>query len=93
MVVMMRAAVRMGLCPSADLDALLARLSAEGLPTECPYGARELCAAASADKKCSGSQITLVVPYGIGDCRLMKIGVDELEAFFAKGLNAYEASN
>lgn len=87
MIVMMRAATVLGLCPSEDLEALIACLRAEGLPTECPYSARTLCAAASADKKRTGGEIALVVPYGIGDSRLLSIPVDELEGFLAKGLN------
>lgn len=87
MAVVTRAAVRAGLCPASDLDSLLSLLTSLSLPTECPYTARELCAIASADKKRSGAHITLVVPYGIGDCRLERIELDALEDFVAMGLN------
>lgn len=86
MVIVTRAAVSMDLCPPSDLDELVALLQKEGLPTECPYTAEALAAVASADKKRTGSAITLVVPYGIGDSRLLKIPVEELQDFIAKGL-------
>ena len=87
MVIVTRAAVAMGLCPAADLDALMALLQAEGLPTECPYDdAAALAELATADKKRAGDTVTLILPYGIGDSRLHKLPVGELEAFIRKGL-------
>ena len=86
MVCVMRAAIRMGLCPAEDLDELIALLSAEGLPTECSFDAKELAHAASADKKRAGASLTLILPYGIGDSRPYKVSVSELEAFIEKGL-------
>lgn len=86
-VVVMRAAVRARLCPATELDELISLLRELSLPTECPYTARQLCDIASADKKRSGDHITLVVPYGIGDCRLKRLKLDALEDFVASGLN------
>lgn len=86
MVIVTRAAVAMGLCPEADLAELIALLQQEGLPVACEYTAQELSAVASADKKRTGDTITLVVPYGIGKSRLMKIPMAELLDFIAKGL-------
>lgn len=86
MTVVTRAAVNMGLCPQADLDSLMEILKKNRLPTSCPYGACELSEAASADKKRAGDSITLVIPYGIGNSRLVKIPVCELPAFIGKGL-------
>ncbi len=86
MVIVMRAAVKLGLCPSADLDALCAMLTEAGLPTRCDFGAEELAAAASADKKRAGDTLSFVVPYGIGDSRLYPLPVSEAAAFIAKGL-------
>ena len=87
MVIVTRAAVRMGICPASDLDALIERLQAEGLPTTCAYTAHQLSAVASADKKREGESITLIVPHGIGDCRPERIAIDNLEDWIAKGLN------
>lgn len=87
MVIVTRAAVRMGICPASDLDALIECLQSEGLPTTCAYNAHQLCAVASADKKREGESITLIVPHGIGDCRPERIAIDNLEDWIAKGLN------
>ena len=86
MVIVTRAAVAMGLCPSEDLEALCELLRAEGLPIDCPFSADELAEVASADKKRAGSSITLVIPYGIGDSRLVKTPMEALRDFIAKGL-------
>ncbi len=81
MVTVMRAATAHGLCPAGDLDALLALTSKLGLPVECPYGTKEIAAAACSDKKRSGDTLTLVVPYAIGDCRPYPMSADELQAW------------
>lgn len=86
MVIVMRAACRMGLCNARELDELIQLLASEGLPTDCPYSAKELAAVASADKKRAGESINLVVPYSIGDSRLLPLPVADLCDFIAKGL-------
>ncbi|MBO7762468.1 MAG: 3-dehydroquinate synthase, partial [Clostridia bacterium] len=86
MVIVTRAAVAMGLCPKADLQELIALLQANHLPVECPFDAKELASAASADKKRAGDMLSLVVPYGIGDSRLYRLPVASLTDFIAKGL-------
>lgn len=86
MVIITRAAVRMGLCPEEDLRELIDLLRANHLPVTCPFGAEQLAEAASADKKRAGGSITLVVPFGIGDSRLQKVPVEELILWIRKGL-------
>ncbi len=86
MVIVMRAAVREGLCQKEELDKLIALLKKQGLPTECAFTAQQLTAVATADKKRAGDSINLVVPYAIGDTRLLKLPVLELCTFIAKGL-------
>ncbi len=86
MAIATRAAVKMGLCPQKELDELISLLEKEGLPTSCGYTAAELASVATTDKKRKGNSITLVVPYAIGDTRLLSIPIDELESFIAKGL-------
>lgn len=86
MVIAMRGAIEMGLCPAEDLDDLVDMLRIAGLPTECDFSAEELCAVATSDKKRVGGSITLVLPYGIGDSRLYEIKVSELCGFIEKGL-------
>ena len=85
-VVVTKMAVALGLCPENDLELIRDLLDSEGLPTHCDFGAKELAAIATADKKRSGDTITLIVPYGIGNCRPLKISVNELEAYIEKGL-------
>ena len=86
MVIVTRAAVRLGVCPEEDLASLLSLLSSIGLPTECPYSAEELTRVALADKKRMGDTITLVVPFGIGESKLYPLAVNELSEFIGKGL-------
>ena len=86
MVIITRAAVAQGLCDATALDELISLIQKTGLPTECPFLAGELAAVALSDKKRQRDTINLVVPYAIGDTRLLTISVDELEAFISKGL-------
>ena len=44
----------------------------------CPYTVQQICAASVNDKKRSGDYITLVMAFGIGDCRPVKIEIDKL---------------
>ena len=86
MAIIMRAAVSLGLCPASDLDNLLGMLNSYGLPVECSYSACELAEIAMGDKKRAGGSITLVMPYGIGDSRLYRVSINELEDIFRRGL-------
>ena len=86
MVIVTRAAVKLGYCPSEDLERLVKSLRDASLPTSCEFDADKLASAALRDKKRAGESITLVVPFGLGDSRLVKIPVNELRAFIAKGL-------
>lgn len=86
MVIVMRAAVKMGLCGSEELDELIDVIQAAELPVSCDFTAEALTAVATSDKKRAGDSISLVVPYAIGDSKLLKIPVSELCAFIEKGL-------
>ena len=88
MVIVTRLAHRLGLCPAEELEELIALLKQEGLPTDCPYSAEELCEIATADKKRSGETLTLIIPYGIGNSRLYAVPVDQLPSYIQKGLSA-----
>lgn len=88
MVIITRAAVKMGVCESETLTALIALLEKYGLPTECPFTAEQLYAVALSDKKRAGGTITLVVPYGVADSRLVTVPVDALEGYIRAGLAA-----
>jgi len=86
MAIMLRAATKLGHCSKSDSDEAISLLKAYGLPTECPYSARELADIALNDKKRQGGSITLVMPYGIGDSRLYTVPVDSLEDVFKAGI-------
>lgn len=57
-----------------------------GLPTEVPFGASELAAAALSDKKRRGDVISLVFPDRIGHCLIEDAAVSELERIIALGM-------
>ncbi len=85
-VCVMRAAVADGLCSMCELSSLISLFRSLGLPTECTYSASALADVASTDKKRKGDSITLAVPYAIGDTRLVKMPLSELQVFISKGL-------
>lgn len=86
MVIITRAAVKTGICEAETLNALIALLKKYGLPTECPFTTEQLYAAALSDKKRTGNSITLVVPYGVADSRLVTVPADALEEYIRAGL-------
>jgi 3-dehydroquinate synthase len=86
MVLIARAAERLGWCASPCAGRIAAVLERNGLPVSTEYSAKELAAAALSDKKRTGGDITLVVPERIGRCSLKKVPVTELESIFAAGL-------
>ena len=43
-----------------------------------PYSLEQICQEATQDKKISGENLTLIMPYGVGDCRPVKMKIDEL---------------
>ena len=88
MVIITRASEHMGICEVGTLKALTALLDKYHLPTECPFTTEQLYAVALSDKKRAGGTITLVVPYGVADARLVTVPVDALEAYIRRGLMA-----
>ena len=86
MAIIARAATAMGYCPAEDTAEILALLSSYGLPTESPYNATDLAEIALSDKKRNGGSINLIIPFGIGNSKIHKISVTELEGFFGKGI-------
>ena len=86
MVIITRAAEDMGICQAGTLAALTALLETYHLPTECPFTTEQLYAIALSDKKRAGGSITLVVPYGVADSRLVTVPVDALESYIRAGL-------
>ncbi len=86
MVIMTRASERSGVAAPGTTDALCTLLTKYHLPLSCPFTAEELYISAISDKKRTGRDITLVVPYGIADSRLTTVPVDALEGYIRLGL-------
>lgn len=86
MVIAAKAAAAMGICSEAVAEEIKELTAANGINTDCPYSAPQLAAASYADKKRSGSKITLVLPEKMGSCILYPMDTDCLEAFYADGL-------
>lgn len=85
-VIATRIAIALNLCPDNELDEVITILKNANLPTKCPFTASELVSVATADKKRSGDSINLILPCGIGNCKLHKVQLSELESIIAKGL-------
>lgn len=81
MVLASRAAGRLGYGPVGTLDAVLAACRRFGLPTECPYAAGELYAAATGDKKRDLDRIDVVVLEEVGRAKTVRLGLDGLRSF------------
>lgn len=83
-----RIARSMGLCGPEVEAGIAAALTAGGLPLAAPYGAAELAAAAMADKKRAGGEITLVLPREIGRCELVRVPAADMEELARVALGA-----
>jgi 3-dehydroquinate synthetase len=46
-----------------------------------PYTKDKLASACASDKKARGDTINLIIPYGIGDCRIYPVLLKDLEDF------------
>ena len=67
-----------GFCEKGTAQALIRVLDQYHLPTEIPYDAAEIAAAAMADKKNTGKTLRIIVPEKIGKCRIQTISAEEL---------------
>ena len=86
MAIMARAAVKKGYLKEEDARTLEAKLQAFGLPTGTNFAAVELADAAMRDKKASQRTIDLIVPHAIGDCRIVRIDIADLQEWIETGL-------
>ena len=86
MAIMTRASVKMGLCYESALSSLLPLLDKFGLPKDTEFTAKALASGALGDKKRTGDSINVILAYGVGDARICKVSVGELEEIFRKGL-------
>lgn len=86
MLLMSRAAERMGLCEQGLSQRIENALRALQLPACCPFSAEELANAALHDKKRKGESITLVLPEQAGKCFFYTIPTRELLPLLRLGL-------
>ncbi len=88
MTIITRASERAGSCAAGTTEALCALLEQYHLPQSCPFTTEQLYAAALSDKKRDGGSLTLVVPYGVADSRLVTCPIEMLESYIRLGLDA-----
>ena len=86
MVLACRAAERLGYSPAGTLATVLDACRRFRLPTECPYTASELYAAATGDKKRDGGSIDVVVLEETGRARTVRLDMGGLRAFVEAAL-------
>ena len=86
MVLVTRAAERLGYSPEGTLDTVIAGNRKYGLPVDCPYTAAQLYDAATGDKKRSGGEIDVVVLEAVGRARTVRLTMEGLQAFVEAAL-------
>ena len=86
MIILTRAAERMGVCVPGVLGRLKIALEAFGLPTDCSYPADALAEAALGDKKRHGDEVTLILPKAVGECVLYPVKTSDLLGIVRLGL-------
>jgi len=86
MVLAARAGEKMNLSPAGTLRAVLAANRKYGLPTECPYTAEEIYAAATSDKKRDQGNIDVVVLERVGHARTVRLDMEGLRDFVEAAL-------
>ena len=69
-----------------DAGRILQILAQFGLPLKTDYSAKELFTCALSDKKRSGGTVSLILPFSIGNCRIVPTPVENLLYFIEEGL-------
>ena len=81
-----RAAAAMDYCSADACRKILNTVERFGLPVSTEYDASALFSCALSDKKRSGSHVDLIVPYEIGDCRIIPMELTQIRSFIQAGL-------
>lgn len=71
-------ALRHNLIDQTTFDGMISAVKKCAGEIECPYSVKDICEAALTDKKRSGDKITVIMPFGVGDCRPVSVNVNEL---------------
>lgn len=90
MAIITKAGTKRHICKDTAYDMLITTLINFNLPTGVPkesrYNARNLYESALSDKKRSGGSVNLIIPEDIGQCRIEKIPVSQLQDVIESGL-------
>ncbi len=86
MYIVTKAFEKRGLCKEGTCDILVQMLDKFSLETKCNYTAQTLCKIAQNDKKSESDGINLVVPKALGECDVIKVGMEELLNIFSEGM-------
>ena len=81
-----RASAKKGLCSNACTESIVEILKKFELPTNTKFSANVLYKPALSDKKRSGNSLNLVIPYDIGDSRIIKTDVSDLITYIEAGI-------
>ena len=85
MAVIARAAAKRGICTADTAARITDILKTYGLPVETEFTAEALYGAMLADKKISGASVRLIVPEGIGRCRIETVPAAEMREWLRDG--------
>lgn len=81
-----KASFKKGLCDEKTKDDIIKIVKEFDLPVSAEFSANELYKTTLNDKKRTGDFIKLVIPYSVGDSRLLKIKTDEMLSFIEEGI-------
>lgn len=81
--IILKASAKHGFISDSTYQSLKEAVTACSGTEECPYDLKDVCKAATTDKKRSGNYISLVMVYGAGDCRIDKITVNDLSEYLS----------
>lgn len=88
--IMTRSASARGRISSDDEARILGLIEKYTLPTDCPYGEKELSSEAFFDKKRHGDSINLIEISGLEKCEICRHSLAEVEFIFKSGLSKKE---
>ena len=86
MCIVARAACAQRYCSDDTRDKIIATVEQFGLPSCTEYEADCLYTSMLSDKKRSGGQVSLIIPFQIGDCRIVPTDISNLKSFIEAGL-------
>ena len=86
MAIVSRASAKHGYLDMQESKAILALIEKFDLPICSDFSAAAISTKALSDKKRSGDTVNMILPFAIGDCRILPVPTTELEAFIEEGL-------